>query len=264
MLKSSTQPFSHDFPRKLSDNMVFSESWLKKYDWLEYSMVKDAAFCFYCFLFRQEPLNKKFGHDAFTKVGYRHGKNAYHGFPVHAGGTNSCHNRARAASDDFKNKGASVEHKYETHDQDAEKQYEVRVTATFDIANFHIAQAHSFRGHDESASSLNKGNFLEMIEWYKKRKEEIRVAFEMLCPENARMTCHKIQKDLCRSYAKEIAEVIKQEIGDKCFSVLIDESHDVSIAEQMAVIERFVNNKGMDVERFLGVFNTCQIQHQML
>jgi hypothetical protein len=24
-----------------------------------------------------------------------------------------------------------------------------------------------FRGHDESSSSLNKGNFLEMIDWYK-------------------------------------------------------------------------------------------------
>jgi hypothetical protein len=24
-----------------------------------------------------------------------------------------------------------------------------------------------FRGHDESSSSSNKGNFLEMVEWYK-------------------------------------------------------------------------------------------------
>ncbi|TVU39404.1 hypothetical protein EJB05_12821, partial [Eragrostis curvula] len=200
-----------------------------------------------------EPSDEKFGHDAFTKVGYRHWKNAYHGLPLHVGGTNSCHNRARAASDDFKNARASVEHKCETYDQDAEKKYEVRVTAAFDIANFLIAQAHAFRGHDEYEGSLNKGNFLEMIEWYKKTKEEVREAFEVLCPDNARMTSHKIQKDLCRSYAKEIAEVIKHEIGDKCFSVLIDESRDVSIAEQMAVIVRFVNDKGMVVERFLGL-----------
>ncbi|KAL6660811.1 hypothetical protein ACP70R_001846 [Stipagrostis hirtigluma subsp. patula] len=143
-----------------------------------------------------EPVDGKFGHDAFTKVGYHHWKNAYHGLPLHVGGTGSCHNRARAASDDFKNKRASVEYQFEAHGQDAEKQYEVRVTASLDIANFLIAQAQSFRGHDESPSSLNKGNFLEMIEWYKQRKEEVRVAFEVLCLENARMTCHKIQKDL--------------------------------------------------------------------
>ena len=34
--------------------------------------------------------------------------------------------------------------------------------------------------------------------------------------------------------------VIKKEIGDKLFSVLIDESCDISIAEQMAVIVRLV------------------------
>jgi len=35
--------------------------------------------------------------------------------------------------------------------------------------------------------------------------------------------------------------VIKDEIGDNLFSVLIDESRDISIAEQMAVIVRLVD-----------------------
>jgi len=34
--------------------------------------------------------------------------------------------------------------------------------------------------------------------------------------------------------------VIKKEIGNKLFSVLIDESRDISIPEQMAVIVRLV------------------------
>ena len=52
---------------------------------------------------------------------------------------------------------------------------------------------------------------------------------------------------------EEISEVIKDEIGDSLFSILIDESRDISVAEQMAVIVRFVNNSGMVVERFLGL-----------
>ncbi|WVZ77492.1 hypothetical protein U9M48_025351 [Paspalum notatum var. saurae] len=67
------------------------------------------------------------------------------------------------------------------------------------------------------------------------------------------MTFHKIQKDLTRSYAEEITEVIKEKIGDSLFSVLIDESHDISVIEQMAVLVRFVNKKGEVVERFLGL-----------
>jgi len=49
-----------------------------------------------------------------------------------------------------------------------------------------------------------------------------------------------IQKDLCSDFAREVKKVIKKEIGDKLFSVLIDESRDISIAEQMAVIVRLV------------------------
>src|SRR6266540_5378260 len=97
------------------------------------------------------------------------------------------------------------------------------------------------------------------------------------------MTSHKIPKDLTQAHAIEISKVIKEEIGDNLFSVLVDESRDVSIAEQMAVIVRlvvtylciisiikkssatylivvdvivscrYVDNKGMFAERFLGL-----------
>jgi hypothetical protein len=99
------------------------------------------------------------------------------------------------------------------------------------------------------------------------------------------MTSPEIQHDMTRSFAEEVTEVIKEEIGDGLFSVLIDESRDVSIAEQMAVLVRlvvisefyhfithdvivfctlinygicyvlcrFVNKKGEVVERFLGL-----------
>ena len=68
--KGPTQPIGHTFPHKKYGKgfKVFREAWYKKYDWLEYSVEKDAAFCFYCFLFRHDPLDEKFGHDVFTKV----------------------------------------------------------------------------------------------------------------------------------------------------------------------------------------------------
>jgi len=59
LLRGPTKPFAHTFPRKPNDNRAFLASWLKNYDWLEYSVVKDATFCFYCFRFRQEPLDEK-------------------------------------------------------------------------------------------------------------------------------------------------------------------------------------------------------------
>ena len=43
------------------------------------------------------------------------------------------------------------------------------------------------------------------------------------------------------------------ELGDAFFSVLIDESRDISTNEQMAVALRYVDKKGHVVKRFLGI-----------
>lgn len=67
-----------------------------------------------------------------------------------------------------------------------------------------------------------------MLGRYKQRKEEIRVGFDDLCPLNAQMTSHKIQKDLTKSFALDISSVINEEIWDSLFTVLIDESCDVN------------------------------------
>lgn len=240
-LNGPTQPTGHNFPHKSTNNSVFHELWFKNYDWLEYSVSKDAAYCFYCFLFRQD--DEKFGHDAFTKAGYRNWKNAYSGFPTHVGGPSSYHNRARMDSNDFENQRSSISHKFKAQTREAEMSCEARVTASLDVASFLLMQGHTFRGHDESSSSLNRGNFLEMLEWYKSRKAEVKAAFDELCPSNARMTCPMIQKELAKSCAQEIIQVIKEDIGTSLYSILIDESRDISIAEQMAVVVRLVIGK---------------------
>ncbi|CAD6220837.1 unnamed protein product [Miscanthus lutarioriparius] len=124
---------------------------------------------------------------------------------------------ARLKCDDFMNQRTSVGRKLVEVSTEEEKRYEIRLTSSLDVARFLISQGQPFRGDDESSTSLNKGTFREMVDWYKDKIE--------------------ILKD---PYDK----------GRK-FSVLIDESRDVSIKEQMAVILRFVNDEGKVVERFL-------------
>ncbi|WJX44913.1 hypothetical protein P8452_31838 [Trifolium repens] len=59
--------------------------------------------------------------------------------------------------------------------------------------------------------------------------------------------------DRAKSCAHEVTKVIMKELGDRQFSVLIDESRDISVKEQMAVMLRYVNDKGKVVERFLAI-----------
>ena len=52
-----------------------------------------------------------------------------------------------------------------------EEEYLGRLTIMLGVVRFLLLQALAFRGHDESANSNNKGNFLEMVQWYKKGSE---------------------------------------------------------------------------------------------
>jgi hypothetical protein len=56
------------------------------------------------------------------------------------------------------------------------------------------------------------------------------------------MSCPTIQKDLVRACAEETSELIKSEIGDRRFAVLVDEARDASIKEQMAVVVRYISS----------------------
>jgi hypothetical protein len=245
LLKGPTQPFGHPFPRKpegSKDARGFCEAWFRKYDWLEYSVEKDCAYCFYCFLFKDEPSDGHFGHDAFTKVGFNTWRNAYRVLPLHVGGVASQHNAARKRCDDFKNPRAAVDTRIRNYSKESEIKYKIRLTAALDCARFLLMQGHSFHGHDEYDSSLNKGNYREMIDWYKDKKEDVRIAFEELCPENCQMLSPSIQKDLAKCCAQEVTQVImgEMQMGSGLFSILIDESRDISIKEQMAIIVRYV------------------------
>ena len=51
ILKKPCQPKTHVFPQKQVGGLRrFSVNWFKKWDWLEYSVEKDVAFCFACYL----------------------------------------------------------------------------------------------------------------------------------------------------------------------------------------------------------------------
>jgi hypothetical protein len=86
-LKGPTQPIVN-FPRKQSGDCrrAFQQSWYKRYNWVEYSVSKDAIFCFYCFLFKELGRKEYFGFDVFNKVGFNDWKHAYKYLLVHVDG----------------------------------------------------------------------------------------------------------------------------------------------------------------------------------
>ena len=80
-------------------------------------------------------------------------------------------------------------------------------------------------------------NFLEFLDSYKLRNEEVRQAY-LGCPKNAKMTSGTIQKEIAECCAEAVTKVIKEEMDGCLFSILVDESHDISFKEQMAIVVR--------------------------
>ncbi|KAK8462035.1 hypothetical protein SEVIR_1G134800v4 [Setaria viridis] len=108
--------------------------------------------------------------------------------------------------------------------------------------------------YTDPSYTWDKGHFLEMIDWYKGFDENVRRAFDEMDPDRcSELASRGFQKDLVKSCTEEVIQAILEEIGDSRFSILIDDTHDISSKEHMGIILRFVNKQGKVIERFLDL-----------
>ncbi|TVT98773.1 hypothetical protein EJB05_55901, partial [Eragrostis curvula] len=131
--------------------------------------------------------------------------------------------------------------------------YEVCLRISLVCARYLLRQGIPFY-HIDPSYTWDKGHFLEMVDWYQGFDKNVKRAFDMLGPDRCHeMASIQFQKDMVKACAEEVAQAIREEIGDSRFSVLIDDTTDISNKEQMGIILRFVNKQGKVIERFLGL-----------
>ena len=61
-------------------------------------------------------------------------------------------------------KKQSVAYAIVCHEEQSHINYEIRLRTVVGVVRFLLEQGLAFRGHDESSTSLNKGNFREMLD----------------------------------------------------------------------------------------------------
>ena len=76
-------------------------------------------------------------------------------------------------------------------------------------------------------------------------------------PKNCKLTQPNIQKDIVNAIARETSKAIIKDLDNGFFSILVDQSRDISVKEQMALVLRYVNKKGIIIERFLGIVHVA-------
>ncbi|XP_034917809.1 uncharacterized protein [Populus alba] len=250
--KGPCQPSHYDFPQKQFGNIStlrrFNPAWFGAYPtWLEYSIAKDAAFCLYCYLFKL-----KGGVDSFVGDGFSNWKKRER-FDLHIGKSNSSHNAARIKCENLMNEKQSIMSLLSEQTVKSQSDYRTRSNASIECARFLLHQGLPFRGHDECECSSNQGNYLELLHFLSRNNEAIKRVTFSEAPKHNKLTSPDIQKDITQATAEEITNVIIKDLGESLFSILIDESRDISIKEQMTVVIRYVDNNGHIIERFLGI-----------
>ncbi|PIN11338.1 hypothetical protein CDL12_16064 [Handroanthus impetiginosus] len=256
--KKPCQPSNHTFPQRDIGGVMrrFNPDWFKQFEnWLEYSIEKDAAFCLACYLFRPE-IGKQAGGDSFVIDGFR-AWNKKERLQVHIGGPNSAHNKALKMCEDLMVQNQHVDVAFTRHSDEKRLQYRTHLNASIDCVRFLLRQGLAFRGHDESEESKNQGNFLELLRFLGDHNGTIHDVLQS-APKNLKLTHSDIQKDIVNAAAKETINAIISDLGDELFAILLDESRDISMKEQMAVAFRYVNKKGSVVECFIGIVHVSE------
>ena len=138
------------------------------------------------------------------------------------------------------------------------QEYRTQLTVVIDCARFLLRQDLCFRGHRESELSLKLENFCELVKFVVTHNESLSKVFKT-APGNMKLVAPEIQKDISSALARETTRAIIDELGGDFFTVLIDESRDISVKEQMVVVLCFVDKKGRVVERFLSLVHISTI-----
>ncbi|CAL2241821.1 unnamed protein product [Prunus armeniaca] len=255
--RSPCQPKSqNDMPQTLmgENNRHFLVKLFDSFVWLEYIKEKDAAFCLHCYLFKCDfDKQGKAGSVVFTEKGFKNWRKGPGHFRDHVGQVGSLHNKATQHCTYLMNQKQHVETIVIKQTDQACSNYRILLTATLDCTRYLLRQGLPFRGHDESETSRNKGNYVELLQFLANHNEKVRAVVFENAPRNLKYMAPKIQKEFVKSCAAETIDAIISDMDDALFSILVDESRDVSIREQMAVVLGYVNKKGQVIERFVGI-----------
>jgi hypothetical protein len=109
------------------------------------------------------------------------------------------------------------------------------------------------RGHDESESSANKGNLIELLDSFALLAPELK---EKMARRYGHYTSPEYQNDIVHCLAQQLRLKTVQSV--KYWALLVDETKDVSRKEQLSFIIRYVGENGVVNEKPIGVYHMQQ------
>jgi len=270
--KDFTYPFSLHFKQGKQEKRFLRPNHFEKYSWLEYSHVKSGLFCKYCVIFLvstkggrrnteqlknlvTQPLKnfaKLTGKDGYLD---KHNNNLYH---------KNCIQFAIDFQKTYLNPQTVVVNILDSQRMKLIKENRERLKPIVETIIFLGRQNIAFRGHRDDGnlmmteSIVNEGNFREILR-FRVKAGDTRLE-DHLKTSNSKATyiSYTIQNELIEVCKKEITFHILKEIEQaKFYSIMFDETTDISKMSQMSLIIRYIHNEKV-YERFIAFIDCHQ------
>lgn len=247
-------------------NLRFQYSWLHKFKWLSYSKIKDGAFCKFCVLFGPRSAGK--GNQELKQIvtePFRNWKKSLDSFRSHE--NLEYHKKSLL---DYESASLISEHKQSTIDIQLNKQKKAEIETNRRYLKPIIEtilvcgrQGLALRGHrDDGRIDLetepedNDGNFRSLLRFKARDDEELCRLFKVQSARNTytSKTTQNMLIEVCNSLI--LGKLISEIKESKFFSILVDDTTDVSTQEKMSFCVRIFNTKVMCIKELFLQFYT--------
>ncbi|KAE9539861.1 hypothetical protein AGLY_005113 [Aphis glycines] len=239
------QPCNIVFPKR--NGRKFRSDWYQLFPWLEYSPLTDAAYCFYCRAFPSKTSDSTFISDGFRQWS----KASFKFFPQHE--NSMAHKDASAKLAGYKTTAnyGSVASKVHVHHKQTDADNREYFKCLLDTLLLCARQGLAIRGHKEDKESSNKGNFQELLTLRAKDNDILKRYYI-----EKEKTFRYVRGDYSNIFLEYMADSVLKNIIDDVllagvYSIIVDETQDLSKHEQVSIVVRYVSKKFCPVDAFL-------------
>lgn len=239
------------FPASGKRNLRFQSQWLHKYTWLVYSKKNDAALCKYCVLFSKDTAAKG-GHQKLrllVKEPYRNWKDALEYFKNHQ--DSIYHKAAMESGSNFisvsKNPERDIRNQVDSARKKQVQENREMLASIVDTIKFCGWQELALRGTNDSGPlkpndeepPINDGNFRALLRLKIKCGDQKLKKHTENMSLNATYMSPTAQNELIAICGEVIQkEIVKDIVKAGVFSILVDETADISGHEQLSLCVR--------------------------
>ena len=229
---------------------------LVKYPWLHYQEANDSVLCFHCHVAERRHLPITLNKDvAFLSVGFSNWKKAIECFNKHEKTTS--HRQAVELVEKMPKTTRDVGDMLSSIHAQQKAENREMLKIILSSIRFLGRQGLALRGRFKEADENNQAgevdsNFIQLL---KLRAEDNPKLLKWMEKSRDKFTSPDIQNEILSIMSLYIQREINSEISGKWFTIMVDETTDLSNTEQMVFCLRYVDDSLEVHEEFIGLYS---------